>query len=166
MHDSKEAEHSAGAVAAFHAAMAKPEGGREEYVWNFNNAAMYRSLADAQYNLAAYPEAEKSIRKALAYEGQNEFWKKYNQEEAARQKQAGIEVISFDAATGKAFVEKSKGATSVTRLRTLYPDCRSASANEALLPLAGLVIWVVSTGSTPRCGSELRARDRLIRGMS
>src|SRR5690348_664510 len=49
-------------------AMAKPEGGREEYVWNFNNAAMYRSLADAQYNLAAYAEAEKSIRKALAYD--------------------------------------------------------------------------------------------------
>ena len=47
-------------------------------------------------------------RKALAYEQQNDFWKTYNQEEAKRQAQAGIEVISFDAATSKAYVEKSK----------------------------------------------------------
>lgn len=47
-------------------------------------------------------------RQALAYEQQNDFWKKYNQEEAQRQAKAGIEVIRFDAATSKAFVEKSK----------------------------------------------------------
>src|SRR3954463_15081629 len=47
-------------------------------------------------------------RKALAYEQQNDFWKTYNQNEAKRQKEAGIETITFDAATSKAYVEKSK----------------------------------------------------------
>jgi TRAP-type C4-dicarboxylate transport system substrate-binding protein len=47
-------------------------------------------------------------RQALGYERQNDFWKTYNQEEAKRQAQAGIEVIRFDAATSKAYVEKSK----------------------------------------------------------
>jgi len=64
------------------------------------NLNKYKALTPAQ---RAYLD-----RKALAYEGQNEFWKKYNQGEAARQKQAGIEVISFDAATSKAYVEKAK----------------------------------------------------------
>jgi TRAP-type C4-dicarboxylate transport system substrate-binding protein len=41
-------------------------------------------------------------RQALAYEAQNDFWKTYNQNEAKRQAQAGIEVITFDAATTKA----------------------------------------------------------------
>jgi TRAP-type C4-dicarboxylate transport system substrate-binding protein len=47
-------------------------------------------------------------RQALAYEQQNDFWKGYNQEEAKRQAQAGIQTITFDAATSKAYVEKSK----------------------------------------------------------
>ena len=47
-------------------------------------------------------------REALAYERQNDFWKSYNQEEAKRQAAAGIQVIRFDAATSKAYVEKSK----------------------------------------------------------
>ena len=47
-------------------------------------------------------------REALGYERQNDFWKKYNQEEAQRQAKAGIEVIRFDAATSKAYVAKSK----------------------------------------------------------
>ena len=66
-------------------------------IMNFDK---YKSLTPAQ--------REFLDRKALAYENQNEFWKKYNQEEAARQKQAGIETITFDAATNKAFVEKAK----------------------------------------------------------
>jgi TRAP-type C4-dicarboxylate transport system substrate-binding protein len=45
---------------------------------------------------------------ALAYEKQNEFWKSYNQNEAKRQADAGIQTISFDAATSKAYVEKAK----------------------------------------------------------
>jgi TRAP-type transport system periplasmic protein len=47
-------------------------------------------------------------REALAYERQNDFWKGYNREEAKRQAAAGIQVIRFDAATSKAYVEKSK----------------------------------------------------------
>jgi TRAP-type C4-dicarboxylate transport system substrate-binding protein len=47
-------------------------------------------------------------RQALAYERQNDFWKSYNQNEAKRQAEAGIQTITFDAATSKAFVEKSK----------------------------------------------------------
>ena len=47
-------------------------------------------------------------RQALAYEAQNDYWKTYNQNEAKRQAQAGIEVITFDAATSKAYVDKAK----------------------------------------------------------
>jgi TRAP-type C4-dicarboxylate transport system substrate-binding protein len=46
--------------------------------------------------------------KARAYEGQNDFWKAYNQQEAKRQAEAGIQVITFDAATSKAYVAKAK----------------------------------------------------------
>src|SRR5213082_2064097 len=45
---------------------------------------------------------------ALGYEKQNEFWKSYNQNEAKRQAEAGIQVITFDAATSKAYVERAK----------------------------------------------------------
>ena len=44
---------------------------------------------------------------ALAYERQNDFWKTYNQNEAKRQAEAGIQTIKFDAATSKAYVEKA-----------------------------------------------------------
>src|SRR3982751_5743371 len=47
-------------------------------------------------------------REALDYERQNDFWKTYNQEEAKRQAAAGIQTITFDAATSKAYVEKAK----------------------------------------------------------
>src|ERR1043165_378377 len=46
-------------------------------------------------------------RKALAYEHQNDFWKTYNQQEAKRQAEAGIQTIHFDAATSKAYDEKN-----------------------------------------------------------
>src|SRR5216117_2004103 len=41
-------------------------------------------------------------QEALAYEKQNEFWKSYNQNEAKRQAEAGIQTITFDPATAKA----------------------------------------------------------------
>src|SRR3954468_24886832 len=47
-------------------------------------------------------------QEALAYEKQNDFWKTYNQNEAKRQADAGIQTITFDAATSKAYVEKAK----------------------------------------------------------
>src|SRR5437899_10640319 len=46
-------------------------------------------------------------RQALAYEGQNEFWKSYNQNEAKRQAQAGIQTISFDAETSRKYVQQA-----------------------------------------------------------
>ena len=64
------------------------------------NLDKYKSLTPAQRD---YLE-----RKALAYEAQNDFWKSYNQSEAKRQADAGIQTISFDAATSKAYVEKAK----------------------------------------------------------
>ena len=64
------------------------------------NLDKYKSLTPAQRD---YLE-----RKTRAYEAQNEFWKAYNQGEAKRQAEAGIQVITFDAATSKAFVEKAK----------------------------------------------------------
>jgi TRAP-type C4-dicarboxylate transport system substrate-binding protein len=64
------------------------------------NLDKYKSLTPAQ--------REYLERKAQAYEAQNDFWKPYNQQEAKRQAEAGIQVIAFDAATSKAFVEKSK----------------------------------------------------------
>jgi TRAP-type C4-dicarboxylate transport system substrate-binding protein len=51
---------------------------------------------------------EQLTRQTLAYEGQNDFWKAHNQEETKRQAQAGIQTISFDATTSRAFVEKAK----------------------------------------------------------
>jgi TRAP-type transport system periplasmic protein len=47
-------------------------------------------------------------RQALAYEQQNDFWKSYNENEKKRQAEAGIQTITFDAATSKAYVEKAK----------------------------------------------------------
>ena len=47
-------------------------------------------------------------REALAYERQNDFWKTYNQGEAKRQADAGIQTITFDAAASKAYLEKAK----------------------------------------------------------
>ncbi|HEX9395344.1 MAG TPA: TRAP transporter substrate-binding protein DctP, partial [Burkholderiales bacterium] len=64
------------------------------------NLDKYKSLTAAQRD---YLE-----RKAQAYEAQNDFWKTYNQAEAKRQAEAGIQVIAFDAATAKAYVEKAK----------------------------------------------------------
>jgi TRAP-type C4-dicarboxylate transport system substrate-binding protein len=47
-------------------------------------------------------------REARAYEAQNDFWKSYNQQETKRQAEAGIQAITFDAATSRAYVEKAK----------------------------------------------------------
>src|SRR5437667_5972411 len=45
---------------------------------------------------------------ALAYEKQNDFWKSYNENEKQRQAEAGIQTITFDPATAKAYVERAK----------------------------------------------------------
>jgi TRAP-type C4-dicarboxylate transport system substrate-binding protein len=46
-------------------------------------------------------------REAMALEARNDFWKKYNEDEIRRQKEAGIQVISFDAAAAKQYYDKA-----------------------------------------------------------
>jgi TRAP-type transport system periplasmic protein len=63
-------------------------------------------------NLPAFKkltEAQKSYlnKQLLALEAENTFWAKYTVEELARQAKAGIQTISFDAATAKAFRDKA-----------------------------------------------------------
>ena len=74
----------------------------------FYNAEVGLVMNLDKYKSLTPKQREYLDRKALAYEQQNDFWKKFNEEETARQKQAGIETITFDAATSKAFVEKAK----------------------------------------------------------
>jgi TRAP-type transport system periplasmic protein len=47
-------------------------------------------------------------RQSLAYEQQNDFWKSYNENEKKRQAEAGIQVITFDPATNRGYVERAK----------------------------------------------------------
>ena len=55
------------------------------------------------------PKARQFLdQQALAYEKQNDFWKTYNQNEAKRQAEAGIQTITFDAATTKSYADKAK----------------------------------------------------------
>ena len=46
-------------------------------------------------------------RQALAYEQQNNFWKSYNQNEAKRQADAGIQTIKLDGAAGASYYAKA-----------------------------------------------------------
>ncbi|HYL87838.1 MAG TPA: TRAP transporter substrate-binding protein DctP [Burkholderiales bacterium] len=73
----------------------------------------YNAEVSLVMNLDKYkalpPKARQYLdRQALGYERQNDFWKKYNEQETKRQADAGIQVITFDAATNKAYVEKAK----------------------------------------------------------
>jgi len=63
------------------------------------NLPAYRKLSDAQRTFLN--------RQVLALEAENTFWSKYAADEIARQTKAGIQVISFDAATAKAFRDRA-----------------------------------------------------------
>jgi len=63
------------------------------------NLDKWKSLTQAQ---RAY-----LTRQTLAFEAQNEEWKRYNEQEAQRQAKAGIQTIRFDAATSKQYVDKA-----------------------------------------------------------
>jgi TRAP-type C4-dicarboxylate transport system substrate-binding protein len=70
-------------------------------------------------------------QQALAYEKQNDFWKSYNENEKKRQAQAGIQTITFDAATSKSYVEKAKeiGWASAIKAAPVYgPQLRKVLA--------------------------------------
>src|SRR3954469_13599746 len=73
----------------------------------------YNAEVSLIMNLDKYKALPAKVRQvldqeSLAYEKQNDYWKSYNQNEAKRQAQAGIQTIAFDAATSKAYVEKAK----------------------------------------------------------
>ena len=53
------------------------------------------------------PKTRIQIQQLLALEAENTFWTRYGNEETARQKAFGIETISFDAATTKAFRDQA-----------------------------------------------------------
>jgi len=74
----------------------------------FYNAEVSLTMNLDKWKALPAPARDYLNRQALAYEGQNDFWKSHNQEETKRQAQAGIQTLSFDAATSRAFVEKAK----------------------------------------------------------
>jgi len=63
------------------------------------NLPAYKKLTDAQRNYLQ--------KQLLALEAENTFWTRYGNVETARQKTFGIETISFDAATSKAFRDQA-----------------------------------------------------------
>jgi TRAP-type C4-dicarboxylate transport system substrate-binding protein len=73
----------------------------------FYNAEVSLIMNLDKYKALPAKARELLDREALAFERDNEFWKSYNQNEAKRQAAAGIQVITFDAATNKAYVQKA-----------------------------------------------------------
>ena len=63
------------------------------------NLDAWKKLSQAQRSLLT--------RHVIALEAANESWKKVNEEDTRRQAQAGIQVISFDAATSKQYLDKA-----------------------------------------------------------
>lgn len=63
------------------------------------NLPAYKKLTDAQRNYLQ--------KQLLALEAENTFWVKYGIDETARQAKTGIQTISFDAATSKAYKDKA-----------------------------------------------------------
>jgi len=63
------------------------------------NLPAYQKLSDVQRNFLQ--------RQLLALEAENTFWARYAVDEIARQTKAGIQTITFDAATNKAFRDKA-----------------------------------------------------------
>lgn len=63
------------------------------------NLPAYRRLSEAQRTFLN--------RQVLALEVENTFWVKYAADETARQAKAGIQTITFDAATSKAFRDRA-----------------------------------------------------------
>jgi TRAP-type C4-dicarboxylate transport system substrate-binding protein len=61
-------------------------------------------------------------RQALGFEGRNDFWKAYGQEEIKRQAAAGIQTIRFDEATSKKYVQQAyeTGWAGITKLSPQY----------------------------------------------
>lgn len=72
----------------------------------------YNAEVSLVMNLDAWKKLSQSqrsllMRHVIAHEAANESWKKVNDEDTRRQAQAGIQVISFDAATSKQYLDKA-----------------------------------------------------------
>ena len=74
----------------------------------FYNAEVSLIMNHDKWKALPGPARDMLMRETLAHERQNDYWKTYNQEETKRQAQAGIQTITFDAATSRSYVEKAK----------------------------------------------------------
>jgi TRAP-type C4-dicarboxylate transport system substrate-binding protein len=63
------------------------------------NLDKWKALSQAQKDLL--------MRHVIALENANESWKKVNEDDIKRQAQVGIQVITFDAATTKQYLDKA-----------------------------------------------------------
>jgi TRAP-type transport system periplasmic protein len=63
------------------------------------NLDKWKSMSSRQRDLL--------MKHVIALEADNTSWKKVNEEDIRKQKEAGIQVITFDAATGKQYYEKA-----------------------------------------------------------
>jgi TRAP-type C4-dicarboxylate transport system substrate-binding protein len=70
---------------------------------------------------------------AVVFEAQNDFWKKYNEEETQRQAKAGIQTIKFDAAASKQYYAKAyeAGWASIIKASPTYgPQMRKVFSRQ------------------------------------
>ena len=61
----------------------------------------------AKWKALTQPQRDLLMRQMIATEAENESWKTLNESDTKRQAQAGIQVIAFDAATSKQYVDKA-----------------------------------------------------------
>jgi TRAP-type C4-dicarboxylate transport system substrate-binding protein len=73
----------------------------------FYNAEVSLVMNLPKYKALTPKQRDYLQKQVLAYEAQNEEWKSYNANEAARQAKAGIQTIKLDAAASKQFVDKA-----------------------------------------------------------
>jgi TRAP-type C4-dicarboxylate transport system substrate-binding protein/TRAP-type C4-dicarboxylate transport system permease small subunit len=107
------------------------------------NLDTWRRLTPAQRELLT--------RQALAFEAQNDFWKTYAQEETRRQAQAGMQVIRFDEAQSRQYVDRAyeAGWSGVIKAQAGAAAAALLFGAVALLVTADVVARNVGLGSIP-----------------
>jgi TRAP-type C4-dicarboxylate transport system substrate-binding protein len=60
-----------------------------------------------KWKALSQPQKDFLMRHVIAHEAANESWKKVNEDDTKRQAQAGIQTITFDAATSKQFYDRA-----------------------------------------------------------
>jgi TRAP-type C4-dicarboxylate transport system substrate-binding protein len=73
----------------------------------FYNAEVSLVMNLDKWKTLTAAQRELLTKHSIAMEQQNDFWNRYNEDEIRRQKEAGIQVISFDAATSKQYYQKA-----------------------------------------------------------